>query len=220
MIITWYGHACFKIQTKPQRGSEEVTIFTDPFDKKVGLRPPQGNADVVTISHDHYDHNNSSTLKGDPLIINSPGEYSKKNIQIIGIDSFHDDKQGAERGRNSIFIFESEELKLCHLGDLGHILSENQLDQIGEIDILMIPVGGNYTLEAKDAETVIGQLEPKIIIPMHYKTKGSKIDINDESAFCKEIGGCPNEKVDKLNIKKKDLDKIENKIILMDIFNS
>ncbi len=220
MLITWYGHSCFKIQTKPYRGSEEATIFTDPFDKAVGLRPPQSNADIVTVSHSHYDHNNPSALKGEPLIINAPGEYSKQHIQIIGVDSFHDKKEGAERGRNTVFVIESEELRVCHLGDLGHILSEKQLDQIGKVDVLMIPVGGVFTLEPKDAESVIGQLEPKIILPMHYKTKGLKININDESAFCKEIGGCPEKKIDKLNIKKKELEKTENKIVLLDIFNS
>lgn len=215
MIITWYGHSCFKIQTKPQRGSSEVVIFTDPFDKKIGLRPPQGNADIVTVSHSHYDHCNVEALKGNPMIIDAPGEYSKKETQIIGIDSFHDNKNGAERGRNTIFVFESEDLKICHLGDLGHILDEKQLDQIGEIDILMIPVGGVFTVNPREAETTISQLEPKIIIPMHYKIKGLTIDIEDEKKFCDEIGGCPKEKIDKLNIKKKDLDSFDQKIILM-----
>lgn len=218
MNIAWYGHSCFKIQTKPQRGLEEITIFTDPFDKAIGLRPPQGSANIVTVSHDHHDHNNTGALKGEPFIVDAPGEYSIKGIQIIGIDSFHDNQQGAERGRNSIFIIESEDLKICHLGDLGHILSEDQVEKIGDVDVLMIPVGGKFTLNSKEAEEVVSQIEPKIILPMHYKTKGLNIDgIEDEKKFCSEIGSCIEKNVPRLNIKKKNLSETENKIILLSI---
>jgi len=221
MNITWYGHSCFKIQTKPHRGSEDITIFTDPFDKRIGLRPPQGNANIITISHSHYDHNNATALKGEPSIIDAPGEYSIKNIQIEGVDSFHDKKEGSERGRNAIFIIKSEDLKICHLGDLGHILSEDQVEKIGDIDVLMIPVGGKYTISPKEAENVVSQLEPKIILPMHYKIKDLKIEgLEDEKRFCAEIGISVEKNVSKLNIRKKDLDEMENKIILMSIAGS
>jgi len=219
MNISWYGHSCFKIQTKPKRGSEEVIIFTDPFDKSVGLRPPQGQADVVTVSHSHSDHNNTSPLKGDFFEVDAPGEYSIKNVHVEGFDSFHDNSKGSERGRNTIFVIESEDLRICHLGDLGHLLSESQVEAIGEIDVLMIPVGGVYTIDAKQAEKVVGQLEPKIIIPMHYKVKGLKIGIEDEKAFCKEFGTKTNGE-SKLNIKKKDLEDVENKLVVLNIVNS
>jgi len=221
MIISWYGHSCFKVRTKPKRGGEDTTIITDPFDKSVGLRPPQGRANIITISHlQHDDHNNTSTIKGDPFVIDSAGEFSIRGVSIRGIESFHDDQKGCERGRNTIFIFESEGLRLCHLGDLGHILTDKQLDRIGPVDIVMIPVGGTYTIGPKEAEVVIGQLEPKIIIPMHYRVKGLKIDIGDEKDFCKELGSCVKEKLAKLSIRKKDLDGIENKIALLSIINS
>lgn len=221
MIITWYGHSCFKIQTRPKRGGEEITIFTDPFDKSIGLRPPQGQANIVTISHDHHDHNNPGFLKGDLFKIDAPGEYSINGVTIEGVDSFHDKNSGSESGRNTIFIFESEDVRLCHLGDLGHKLNEKQLDKINGVDILMIPVGGKYTISAQEAEQVIGQIEPKIIIPMHYRTKGTNIqDIDDEKAFCSELGNCPKEKIQKFTFKKKDIENKENEIVLFEIANS
>jgi L-ascorbate metabolism protein UlaG (beta-lactamase superfamily) len=221
MNITWYGHSCFKIQTKSQRGSDGVTIIIDPFDKKIGLRPPQGNADVVTISHGHDDHNNARAIKGDPFVVDAPGEYSIKGIQIEGIDSFHDKVKGEERGRNTIFTFESEGLKICHLGDLGHVLTERQSEKIGSIDVLMIPVGGKFTLNAKDAEEVMGQIDPRIIIPMHYKIKGLKIEgLDDEKGFCSEFGGQVEKGIGKFNFKKKDLENIENKILILDVFSN
>jgi L-ascorbate metabolism protein UlaG (beta-lactamase superfamily) len=123
MNITWYGQSCFKIQTKSQRGGKETTIITDPFDKSIGLRPPQGIAEIVLISHtQHNDHNNVSAIKGDPFVIDASGEYSIEGIQIEGIESFHDKSNGEERGRNTIFTIDSEGMRICHLGDLGHIL--------------------------------------------------------------------------------------------------
>lgn len=221
MTISWYGQSCFKIQTRPKRGKDEVIIFTDPFDKSVGLRPPQGQADIVTISHSHYDHNNPGFLKGNFFKAEAPGEYSINGIAIEGIESFHDNVQGAQRGRNTIFIFESEEIRLCHLGDLGHKLDEKQLDKINGVDVLMIPVGGKYTISSKEAEEIIGQIGPKIIIPMHYRIKGLSItDIDDEKNFCNELGNCPKEKVQKLVIKKTDIENKENEIILMEVANS
>lgn len=222
MTIQWYGHSCFKIATKPEgRGSgEDVIIFTDPFEREIGLRPPQGKADIVTISHDHYDHNNSSALKDDPQILDLPGEYSIKGVSITGIPSFHDNANGAERGLNTIFAFESEGIRFCHLGDLGHQLDKKQLEEVNGVDVLAVPIGGTYTLDGKDAKAVIDQIEPKIVLPIHYKTSGSKIKIDDEKKFCKEIGLCPREKLAKLVLKKKDLEGGELRVVLLDVANA
>lgn len=222
MTIQWYGHSCFKITTKPEgRGSgEDIVIFVDPFDRSVGLRPPQGRADIVTVSHDHHDHSNSGALKGDPQILDLPGEYSIKGVSITGISSFHDKKEGAERGLNTIFVFESEGIRFCHLGDLGMILDKKQLEEINGVDVLAVPVGGNdFTLDGKEAKTVVDQVEPKIILPMHYKIPASKFKVDDEKKFCKEIGICPREKMAKLILKKKDLENDEVKVILMEVVN-
>lgn len=218
MNIAWYGQSCFKIQTKSQRGGEEITIITDPFDKSLGLRPPQGNAEIVLVSHtQHDDHNNTSVIKGNPFIIDSPGEYSIEGIQIEGIESFHDKVKGTEKGRNTIFTIDSEGIRICHLGDLGHILEEDQTEAIGEVDVLMIPVGGKFTLDSKEAEDVVGQLEPKIIIPMHFKVKELNLEIDDAEKFCKEYGGKTEKGVVKLNLKKKDLIETESKVVVMEI---
>lgn len=219
MIITWYGHSCFKIQTRPQRGSEEVTIFTDPFDKSIGLKPPQGNADIVLISHSHSDHNNSSSLKGSPFIIDAGGEYSVKEVLIEGISSYHDNEKGALRGLNNIFTIRSEEMAICHLGDLGHILTEDQVEDIGDVDVLMIPIGGKYTLDAKEAEKVIAQIDPKVIIPMHYKIPGLNLDIDDKEKFAKEVGLEMENGISKFTFKSSDLRDIQNKVIFMNLNN-
>lgn len=217
MQIQYYGHSCFKIVAKPAgRGQEDIVVFLDPFDKTVGLRPPQGQANVVLVSHDHSDHSNTAAIKGDPTVIDIPGEYSLKGINIVGIDSFHDATEGKERGHNTIFILEMEDLKICHLGDLGSDLNQKQLGEIDGVDILMIPIGGTYTIDAKKAIDIIKKIEPAIIIPMHYKINGSAVKgIDDEKKFCSEIGNCPREKVSKLNIKKKELEGKVMEVVLM-----
>ena len=215
MNIQYYGHSCFKISTKPAgRGQEEVNIFLDPFDKKIGLRPPQGQADLVLTSHAHADHSNVEVLKGNPTVIDIPGEYSVKGINIVGIRSFHDEKEGQDRGQNTIFILETEDIRVCHLGDLGTDLNEKQLEELDGVDILMIPIGGKYTIDGKKAMEIIRKVEPKIAIPMHYKITGSTADIEDEKKFCSEIGNCL-AKVSKLNIKKKDLEGKEGEIVVI-----
>ncbi len=218
MIITYYGHACFRIQTKPKRGEQDVVIYIDPFDKSIGLKPPQGKADIVLISHtQHADHTGIQGLREGYFLVDAPGEYALKGVSVLGLESFHDDQKGALRGRNTIFILESEDMRICHLGDLGHELSEKQVEQIGDVDVLMIPVGGKYTLDAKLAQKVATQIEPAVIIPMHYKMKGSTLDIADEKEFLSLFGNEKKTKETRLNLKKKDVEGKENHLILMGI---
>ena len=223
MTIQWYGHSCFKISTKPDgRGSgEDVVIFTDPFDKSIGLRPPQGKADIVTISHAHPDHNNPDALKGEPAVLDLPGEYSIKGVSITGIESDHDKAGGAEYGKNVVFAIESEGIRFCHLGDLGTSLDKKQLEEVNGVDVLAIPVGGPHSLNAKEAKAVVDQIEPKMVLPMHYKIPGINIkDITDEKNFCKEIGLCPKDKVAKLVLKKKDIESEEMKVVMMEALSA
>jgi len=218
MIIQYYGHSCFKITAKPAgRATEDVVIFIDPFDKETGPRPPQGQAHIVLVSHDHHDHNNIGALKGNPVIIDTPGEYSAFGINIIGTDTFHDDQEGRLRGHSTAFVLECEELKMCHLGDLGSDLGGKQLDEIDGVDILMVPVGGKVTIDGKKAAEIVRKIEPAIVIPMHYATPESSIDLEDEKKFCNEMGNCPKEKISKLNIKKKDIEGKSMEIVLMGI---
>ena len=148
------------------------------------------------------------------MIIDGPGEYEKKGVYVRGIFSYHDKEQGKERGPNTMYVVRAEDITVCHMGDFGQASFEkNQLDDIGDIDILMIPVGGKYTLDYKEAVQIIGQIEPKIIIPMHYKVKDLKVDIDGPEKFIKELGLTP-EKVDKYKIAKKNLPAEEMKLIL------
>ena len=220
MNIVYYGHSCFKITTKPSgRATEDVVAFFDPFDRSVGLRPPQGHADAVFVSHHHSDHDNISLLKDDPVVIDTPGEYAIKGMNVVGIDASHDDKDGVERGRVTIFVAETEDLRLCHLGDLGGDLSGEQLEQLEGVDVLFVPVGGVFTIDGRQAADLVRKIEPKIVIPMHYKLKDTTLKIEDEKKFCSQMGNCPKEKTAKLTIKKKDLEGKNMEVVLMDLVN-
>jgi len=212
MVITWYGQSCFKIQ------SGETVVFTDPFNKDIGLVPPRGLAHIVTISHDHQNHNNFESLTGEPLIIDGPGEYETKSVNIKGIFSYHDETEGKKLGTNTIYVIEIEGVKICHLGDLGQKkLTDEQLEEIDEADILMIPVGGNHTIDGETATEIINQIEPRIVIPMHYKISGLTAKIDNADLFLKEMGVSKKEAVDKLTIKKKDLPQEETEVVVMKI---
>ena len=165
MKITWLGHSCFIFEDSKGR-----KLLTDPFDTTLGYETYKGSADVITISHQHFDHNYSKEIKGDYKILDKIGMFCIHDIPISGIPSFHDKNKGAKRGDNIIFTFKIDEYILCHLGDLGHTLSDDDIDAIGNVDILFIPVGGNYTIDAREAFEVTKKINPKIVIPMHYKT--------------------------------------------------
>lgn len=212
MYITWLGHSCFKIQDKI--GSDGVTITTDPFDKKLGLKPPAFESDIVTISHDHYDHNNHQALRGNPFIIKTAGEYDVKGVVIEGAESYHDERHGKERGVNIIYRIEIDGISVSHLGDLGHALDDKQLGVLAGTDILLIPVGGKYTIDAKKAVEVVSQIEPRIVIPMHYKLSGLKVDIDGVDKFIKEMGIKPTEE-EKLKISKKELPQEDMELVVL-----
>lgn len=202
MIITWYGQSCFKIESKDR------TIIIDPFLKSIGLTPPSGQADIVFVTHDHQDHNNIAAVKGEYLLINSPGEYEAKGVRAQGIESFHDDAEGAKRGLNTLYLIEAEGIRIVHAGDLGQpLLLDRQIEEIGSVDILMIPVGGFFTIAAKEAVGIINQLEPKIVIPMHYKVPGLLIkELDGVEKFLQEFGEEDGVREDKLTLKQKDLE--------------
>lgn len=196
----------------------EVTIVTDPYDKEIGVRLPKTSADIVTVSHDHYDHNKIKEVQGEPFVISGPGEYEVKGVFVHGLTSFHDKQEGKERGTNTIYAIKllEEEITIAHLGDLGHTLSNEQLEHLENVDVLLIPVGGKYTIDAKEAVEVINQIEPRMVIPMHYKMAGCKInDIAGVDSFCKEMGVCT-EKMNKLKISKKDLPQEEVRVVVLE----
>src|SRR3989344_396236 len=208
MTISWYGHSCFRIEAK------EGSILIDPFSKEIGLRPPKIKDDLTLVTHHHFDHDNIGEAGPETFIIDGPGEYEKQGIRVRGVSSFHDKVNGKERGPNTIYIVKTEDMAICHLGDLGQDrLDDKQVEEIGDVDILMIPVGGNYTIDAKEATGVVSQIEPKIVIPMHYKIKDLTVEVSGPDKFLKEIGLSP-EKVDKLKIAKKNLPVEEMKLVM------
>lgn len=216
MNITWQGQSCFQITTS-QGKNNQTNIVIDPFDKEIGLKLPKLEADILLVTHDHHDHNNIKEITGDYFLISNPGEYETKGIFIQGIPSFHDDSQGKERGLNTIYIIEAEEIRICHLGDLGQKeLTESQLEEIGEIDILMIPVGGNYTISSKEAVKIMSQIEPKITIPMHYQIPKLTVKLETSEQFLKTMGIKKVEPLQKLAIKKKEISEDEAKIIVLE----
>ena len=207
MIITWYGQACFKIQ------SGDKALVLDPFEKSVGLMPPSIQADILFVTHEHFDHNNIKAIKGDYFLINGPGEYEVKGIKAKGIASYHDNEEGAKRGLNTLYLIEVEGIHILHCGDLGQdLLDDKQLEEIGSVDILMIPTGGFFTIDAKQAVGVINQIEPKIVIPMHYKIpKLSILELDGVDKFLKEFGSEDVTAQDKISIRAKDIEGEEEK---------
>ncbi|MFH1769887.1 MAG: MBL fold metallo-hydrolase [Parcubacteria group bacterium] len=203
MVISWYGQACFRFESK------DVRILIDPFSKDIGLRPPRLNDNIYLVTHDHYDHNSVEGVSPESFVIRGPGEYERDGAQIVGVNSFHDNEKGAKRGLNTIYVIKFEQITICHMGDFGQYeLDDEQLDKIGNIDILMIPVGGTYTIDGKEAVSIVKQIEPKIIVPMHYSVKDLNIKLDNEKTFIKELGIKP-ESVDQLRISKKALPQDE-----------
>ena len=216
MEIIWHGHSFFEIKSKENKN--QVRIVIDPFSNEIGLRVPRVEADILLISHDHYDHNNKSAVSGNYFLVDSVGEYEVKGVFVKAITSFHDNVEGKERGENLIFVIESENLRVCHLGDLGQKeLSEKQIEEIGRVDVLLIPVGGIYTISAKEAVKILEQLEPKIAVPMHYNLPKLKIKLDSPEKFLKLLGIKSLSPEKKLSIKKEDLLQQETKIILLEV---
>ncbi|MBN2187270.1 MAG: MBL fold metallo-hydrolase [Dehalococcoidia bacterium] len=167
MVIKWLGHACFLIVSR-----DGLRIITDPYtvDGDISYSPIEELADIVLVSHEHSDHNNVSAVQGKPEVVKGSDTRIVRGIQFKGVATYHDNSQGRKRGLNTVFCFTVDDIRLCHLGDIGHLLNKVQLDEIGAIDILFVPVGGFYTIGAAEASQVCEQLSPKVIIPMHFKT--------------------------------------------------
>ncbi|PIR41061.1 MAG: hypothetical protein COV31_02875 [Candidatus Yanofskybacteria bacterium CG10_big_fil_rev_8_21_14_0_10_46_23] len=211
MQIQWLGHSCFRFTEK------QLSVLTDPFNKDIGLRPPKIKEEIVLVTHDHYDHSEIKDAPSTAVIINGPGEYETQGVYVRGIFSYHDNLKGVERGLNTIYVFKVAGMTFCHLGDLGQLeLDEDQVEAIGDVDVLFVPVGGVYTIDGKEATKIIAQIEPKIIVPMHYKVKDLKIDLEGPEKFLKEIGLAA-EKVDKFSVNKNSLPQEEMQLIQFDL---
>jgi L-ascorbate metabolism protein UlaG (beta-lactamase superfamily) len=213
MEIKYLGHSSFLLKTK------DAKLITDPFDPAfVGFRFPKSDADIVTVSHQHKDHNQANVIDGAPLVIDMPGEFEKKGIRIFGYLSYHDKNKGAERGENIIYKIEIEEIVCLHCGDLGALPTTEMIDAIGEIDVLFVPVGGKASLGPDEAIDLIKEFEPSVVVPMHYKTPrhNQKIfaDLAPIDDFLKKIGAESVAPVEKLVVKKGELTE-EMKVVVM-----
>lgn len=208
MKITWYGHSCFKIKCK------NFSLLIDPYDKSIGLSIPRIKADIVLITHQHRDHNNVKVVIGKPFIIDSPGEYEVKGAFIYGKEAFHDNKDGAERGVITMYLIEEEKVRIAHLGDLGQKqLTEEQLEFLNNVDVLLIPVGGVYTVNGSEAANLVNEIEPRVVTPMHYKVPGLNLNIEKVDSFVKEIGLTP-EKTDEFKVTADTLPTSELKLVI------
>ena len=185
MEISFVGHACFRLRGR------EASVVVDPYGKGLGLTtltPSRFTADILAISHDHPGHNNAGMVGGEPKLVDCPGEYEIKGVAIRGVAAFHDSEQGAKLGRVTLFAIDVDDIVVAHLGDLGHPLTELQQEQLGSVDVLLVPAGGGTSLTATQAAEVTNQLEPKIVVPMHYKLPGMKLALDEPKHFASEMG--------------------------------
>lgn len=179
-------HSCFEI-------NDQATVVMDPHDgRSIGVKPPSLKADVVTISHDHFDHNAVRVIKGDYVVVKDVTPKNAKGVAIRGITGFHDDVNGDKRGKMNIFHLTLDGVRFCHLGDLGHMLSEAQVRELGEVDILFVPVGGVFTIDGAQAQSLVRMIGPKVAIPMHFRVGGLSMSIQNADGFLK---GLPDDKV-------------------------
>jgi len=209
MDISWLGHSCFRI-----KGSHAIVI-TDPYSPSLGYSLGKPTARIVTVSHQHEGHSYVQGIGGEPRLITRPGEYEISGVLIIGITTFHDAAQGGKSGKNTVYLMEIDDIVVCHLGDLGHVLTIGQVEEMGNVDVLLLPVGGVSTINAPMAAEVVRQLEPKVVVPMHYKTSALRWELEPVERFLKEIGVKQVEPQPKLSLTKSSL-PVSTRVFLLD----
>lgn len=209
MEIDWFGHACFRLRGR------DGTVVTDPYSKGIGLSFPRPRADIVTISHGHPGHEFAEGVKGEPRVLDGPGEYEIKNIFVTGVRTAHDKKGGRERGSNTVYVIEMDGLTICHLGDLGHVPTQPQAEAFGDVNVLLVPVGGVSTIGGGDAAEIVSLLEPQIVIPMHFQLPDLAFKLDTPAKFFREMGIKAPEAVPSLKVTKDSLPK-ETQVVLLE----
>ena len=209
MEIIWLGHSCFRIRGR------EATVVTDPCPPSSGYSIGKPATAIVTISHDHADHSYVKGVTGSPRLIDGPGEYEVEGVFITGVPTYHDSQQGAVRGKNLAFILEAEDIRVCHLGDLGHTPTAEQVEELSGLDILLIPVGGHTTIDGAAAAEVVSLLEPRLVIPMHYRTPTTKPQLDPLDRFLREMGIKSYEPQPKLSASRASLPQ-ETQVVVLD----
>jgi L-ascorbate metabolism protein UlaG (beta-lactamase superfamily) len=211
MEITWLGHSCFRLRGR------EAAVVTDPCAKSTGYSIGRPTADIVTVSHDHPGHNNVAAVAGSPRVVQGPGEFEIAGVLIMGIRSYHDRQGGSHLGKNTAYVLELDDVRVCHLGDLGHVPTPEQVEELSGVDILLAPVGGGSTIGAAAAAETVSLLEPKLIVPMHYQTPAAKAELEPLDRFLKEMGApsALEERQPKLSVTKSTLPQ-ETKVLVLD----
>jgi L-ascorbate metabolism protein UlaG (beta-lactamase superfamily) len=207
--INWFGHACFRIREKG------VTVVTDPHPEELGYGRPRIRADVVTVSHAHEGHSSIKGFRGSPRVLNCPGEYEVGGVFITGVPTYHDVNRGRDQGQNIAFLFDFDGLTVCHLGDLGHVLAQSEVEGLDQVNVLLIPVGGRSTIGAVQAAEVVSTIEPNIVIPMHYRTEATSRNLDPVSRFTKAMGVGDIEPQEMLRVSKGSLPE-ETRIVLLE----
>ena len=200
MKIIWHGHSCFEV-------SDKVTVVIDPHDgKSLGIKTPSVRADVLLISHDHFDHNCSRVVKGDFVTMREPGKKELKGVKVLGLPAYHDDAEGTKRGKVTLFRFDIGGIRFCHCGDLGQDLGDQQVQALGKVDVLFVPVGGVFTLDGEGAQRLVDRLQPKVVVPMHFRIGGLSLSIQTVDGF---LAGVPENRVrrvgNEVELEKEDL---------------
>ena len=209
MDISWLGHSCFRIK------GAQATIITDPYSPDLGYSLGKPTARIVTVSHQHPGHSYVQGIGGEPRLVMGPGEYEISGVLIIGMTTFHDGEEGRKRGKNAAYLMEVDEVSVCHLGDLGHVLTARQVEELENVDVLLLPVGGISTINAPMAAEVVRQLEPKVVVPMHYKTEALNWELEPVDRFLKEMGVKEVNSTPKLSFTKANL-PIGTQVFLLD----
>ena len=193
MDVTWLGHGCFRLRGR------SAAVVTDPYPPSIGLKLQRLDGDLVTVSHEHENHNYTQVMR-DAYEIRGPGEYEVAGVSVIGVPTFHDAEKGAKHGRNTVYLIEIDDVRVCHLGDLGHRLDDAEAEAIASPDVLLVPVGGNTAINAVQAAEVVRQLEPRFVVPMHYAIPGLKLQLDTLDRFLKEMAVTSAEPQPKLSV--------------------
>jgi L-ascorbate metabolism protein UlaG (beta-lactamase superfamily) len=208
--VTWLGHGCFRLRGR------SAAVVTDPYPPTIGLKLSRMDADLITVSHGHDDHNYTQVVRDGAYEVLGPGEYEVAGVSVIGLPTFHDMEKGARQGRNTVYVIEIDEVRVCHLGDLGHKLEDTDAEALGTPDVLLVPVGGRTTVNGEQAAEVVRQLEPRYVVPMHYAIPGLKMQLDPIDRFLKEMGLTTSEPQPKLAVQKSSVAEYETKVVVLE----
>ena len=210
MDVTWLGHGCLRLRG---RGA---AVVTDPYPPAIGLKLSRMDAEVVTVSHGHDNHSYTQVVRDGAYEIHGPGEYEVAGVSVIGVPTYHDAEKGKKEGRNTVYLIEIDDVRVCHLGDLGHKLDDTEAEAVASPDVLLVPVGGHKTMNAAQAAEVVRQLEPRYVVPMHYAIPGLKMQLDPIDRFLKEMGVTSSEAQPKLAVQKSSVTEYETKVVVLE----